>query len=418
MSSVQILYRKSIQFLLPLSIFAISIIAAFFALDISHKVVDQQSSEKFTVEANEITSAIDTRLQIYLNAMYDVRSLFAASESVERDEFQAYLNSSDIQSRFPGLTGFIFIQHVKNADKATFINSVKNDRSLIPEGYPYFSIKPEGVRSDYYVFNYTTAATSSATASTSAVFGLDALTSPPRAKAIIAAVENNTPSVTDVTMLLSTPPQKGLLVYLPVYQNGEAIETVQQRKNASQGVILAAFVANSLFEQIISEEKLNDVTVEIYDTKNSNNTTEENSIYKNAREIQKDDQQIVRTYSFADKQWTTVFYANEHYGLSNFETNFPEILFYAIIGLGFMLSLILYILTTSREKALTYVDKATATLKEDQAKLQEANKLLHEQSKQLEDKVYDLEHLNKIMVDRELKMIELKEKIKASEKKK
>jgi hypothetical protein len=47
--------------------------------------------------------AIDRRMSAYVDAMLDVRGLFAASESVERDEFSKYVDGTDLLRRYPGV---------------------------------------------------------------------------------------------------------------------------------------------------------------------------------------------------------------------------------------------------------------------------------------------------------------------------
>ena len=47
--------------------------------------------------------AIDRRMSAYVDAMRDVRGLFAASESVERDEFSKYVDGTDLRRRYPGV---------------------------------------------------------------------------------------------------------------------------------------------------------------------------------------------------------------------------------------------------------------------------------------------------------------------------
>jgi PAS domain S-box-containing protein len=334
----------------------------------------RQLTLQFKNDSSALENAIQTRLSIYSTALYGIQGLFAANPDVMRNEFKEYQDTSDINDKFPGISGISFIHYVTSSAKAAFIASVQNDKSLISSGYPFFTIKPPGKRSDYFVGDYTTAATSSATARASSSFGLDYLTIPQRAIGIRGAVDSKSLVATGViTLLGSKKGVKGFSLYLPVYINGMPTGTITQRRNAVLGVISATFNANLLFSTIEGEQRISHVSMRIYNTQTSSALTNANLLYSTSLAAN-NGSRFIKTdnYKFGNQSWSIQFIADNGFTLTPEQESLPLVVLVGGLLLSFLLAFILYINANSRELILL-----NAKLKQQEEDLEEGQKIGH-----------------------------------------
>jgi PAS domain S-box-containing protein len=361
--------KSTLLILVPAIVFVTLFVATSFLWTFSQQSIQNQIDTKFSEDTLVVKNAIETRLSIYATALYGIQGLFAASETVGRDEFQHYLVTSDIATKFPGISGVSFIQYVPASQKQSFITSIQKDTTLVPSGYPFFTIRPPGNRDEYYVGNYVPSATSSATASTSATLGLDYLTIPVRGKAIHHAVDANTLISTDILTLLGTQQnRKGFSLYLPVYKNNAPLKTLEQRRAAVTGVISSTFDANILFNTILSEEKIGNIAMSIYDTNDVTNLTSKTLLYTNQKsEAHVSGLTKVQSYSFGDQTWTIKFVALTGYG-TGAQAIIPWLVGAGGVIISFLIAMALYLLINSRDRALTLAHKITEELERSEEK--------------------------------------------------
>jgi PAS domain S-box-containing protein len=352
--------------LFPFIAFVILIAITIYAWDFTNKSIQEQRQTKFDNDTDILDSSMDTRFSVYETVLYDIKALFAASNSVERNEFITYLQTSNFKERFPGISGISFAQYVKAADKDAFVQNVKQDTSLVSTGYPFFRIKPPGDRSEYYVSTYTLSATSSAVANVSAGFGLDLLSIPGRADAIRKAVDADMPVASTVITLLENPPdQKGFAIYLPVYKNRVPASNIEQRRNAILGVISGTFNASNLFGTILTENKIPNIAMAVYDTQKTSVLSSSNLLYNSDPKFKQNsslDLNKITRFSLGERNWTTRFTALPGYKLSATEELLP---WYVLIGgvlFSFLFSVVLYLLINSRARALSLAERMTREL--------------------------------------------------------
>src|SRR5215210_84368 len=76
-----------------------------------------QEQARFDEAVQTTQRAIDRRMSAYVDAMLDVRGLFAASEAVERDEFSEYVDGTDLRQRYPGVQAVGYSERVGSGEK-------------------------------------------------------------------------------------------------------------------------------------------------------------------------------------------------------------------------------------------------------------------------------------------------------------
>ncbi len=114
----------------------------------SDQFVQANARERFENRANEITSAIYARMLEYEQVLRGGVAYFRASDHVDRKEFRTYVTALNIEKNWRGIQGIGFSIPVAAADKAKHIDDVRR------EGFPSYTIKPEGNRDDYSAIIY------------------------------------------------------------------------------------------------------------------------------------------------------------------------------------------------------------------------------------------------------------------------
>ena len=238
-------------FVILVVLIAVSIFGWFQAKDF----VNQQKEEKFNDAVNETVIRTEDALRDYVDILYGARGLFAASQDVRRDDWQAFIEASDIQKRFAGIQALEFIPKITQEEKDSFVEQVRLDTSINPLGYPDFDIYPEGNREIYFVVDYVEPFEGNEKA-----FGVDLRSEPSRYAALKKARDTGLPVATaPITLVQETETQAGFLIFLPVYKNGMLLDSVEERQEALDGFVLAVFRAGDLLDSILKKIRPADV---------------------------------------------------------------------------------------------------------------------------------------------------------------
>jgi CHASE1-domain containing sensor protein len=104
--------------------------------------------KRFDEEANRIAAALEERMLIYQDVLHGAAGLYAASYSVEREEWRAYVESVSIEKRFPGIDGLGFIAYVPRAELDQFLRITRADKT------PDFQVKSPGEGADLLITKY------------------------------------------------------------------------------------------------------------------------------------------------------------------------------------------------------------------------------------------------------------------------
>ena len=115
--------------------------------------VREKEVERFKARGAAIQNAIGDRLDRHAQVLKGAAGLFAASKSVQRDEWQAYFESLDLQERSRGFHALGFLERVEASNVEQFLADTRVDRArhFDPSA---FRITPPGSRPDYYVVKF------------------------------------------------------------------------------------------------------------------------------------------------------------------------------------------------------------------------------------------------------------------------
>lgn len=400
--------RRSILYL-SIIIFLIFFITSFGVLYFTNQLSSQSREKEFKSETNRINEAIIDRLEIYVNTLYGARGFFNGSDNISREEWKTYVDNIAIEENYSGIQGIGLSVWILPNKLTEHIETIRS------QGFPGYAIYPEGERSQYTSIIYLEPFDSR----NQQAFGFDMYQEPVRREAMNRSIDSGEAAMTGkVTLVQETDQdvQSGFLIYVPAYNKGFSADTVEERRNNLYGFIYSPFRMNNFINSILEREST-DLSIEIFDTDNADNFNNERKMYGN--EIANPLFSINKQIIFAGHTWTVRYSVNNKYKDNPVRSVFPTILFIVFVILGIVTSYLLYLINTRKEAALLLAQNMTADLKKRteeneffRKELEKSNKELKKNSTELSKKILELENLNKYMVDRELKMVELKNKIK------
>lgn len=303
-----------------------------------------ESQNNFESKGKEVKDAIEDRMALYINVLNTIQAFYSSSDSVSRVEYKTFIEKTKVFTQYPGIAAISFVQKVKNEDKQQYLDSIINDTSVTPEGYPNFKLTPvDQQKSEYYYVTFVEPFNP-----TSPTLGLDLTSNPARAPSILDAVSNDIISNTGKVQILGNNPGNGFVIYAPLYKNGEALDTVEQRRSASIGVLSAGFRAEALFTEASREVNLGDsFKFGIF----AGDVSEDNLLYSSNKStnffnesnwhVQESKIQVV------GQEWTLYSFADQGYEVANGSYIAPVF----ILVTGLIVTLMLYIILSSSSKA-------------------------------------------------------------------
>lgn len=356
--------------IIPFIALAISLLLTFLVWHNENTHLNEHLRMKFINETKDATSLIKNHIDNYIDVLYGCQGFFNASILVERNEWQAYINGMKIHERYPGIYSLSYVERVKAKDKETFIESVRSNTSIDPSGYPDFKIYPYMEKDEYYVFKYGEPHEKFKT-----IYGFDLGAESIRLRALEQARDTGKPTATPLIEFITG--LSGFSIYLPICRKEMPLSSIDERRQALEGFVLASFTCKELFEEILKLKIISpDLCFEIYDDKTINKNA---LMYDSDSKILdvgiKSKSRFTRnvTLEIAGRTWLLHFCESPKNVLKGIE---EESHFrsqnYVLIG-GIIISILLfvsmYLLVTSRARAVLLAEKLTNGLHESNDKL-------------------------------------------------
>lgn len=350
-------FNLLLQTLAPSGVLLLSLVLTAFAWNYVTEQVKQQTKIKFERQVSEAKDSLSFHIQTYINALQASESLFAASESVERDEWKKFVDSLNLQKLYPGINGMGFIRYVPQSKKVDYEQQVRRDTSVDKKGYPDFAIKPAGTRPEYFVIEYIEPLQLNR-----AAFGFDIGSEPVRRAAVKRARDTGEPAATgQIVLVQDATRQPGLLIMLPVYRQGMPHSTIQQRRSALLGFVFAPFRASDLIGEALTDANKQDLDLKVYNTKA---LLYDNKGVQQVNNSKFQLRQLV-TLNVAGEPWQLYFTNNSSLDKT------PILVAYGGTIISLLLSGIVWSLASSQRRALLLATSMTAELRQSENQLRD-----------------------------------------------
>lgn len=322
------------------------------------KLTLEQDRSKFNQSVQEIQDRVKSRIETSIALLRAGTGLFAASDSVEANEFEQFVRQIELETNYPGVLGIGFSMYFPAKEKNDVLAEMRrqhiNNFRVWPDDSP---------RSEYNAILYLQPATDP---NKNAV-GYDMGTEPVRRQAMDAARDSGKPTASGRVRLVQERDlpvkQEGFLIYMPLYRRNAPVSTVAERRQALIGFVYSPYRVGDFLDEI-AKEKNYDVSFLVYDgtETNAGNLLSPPSNEPVTDPLFTDEKQL----DIAGRTWT-IAYATK----PSFEKYSGRSLLKYTVILGGLLSFLFFAVTRAEIRARARAENAAEEIKQSEARIRE-----------------------------------------------
>ncbi|MEI7981426.1 MAG: PAS domain S-box protein [Bacteroidota bacterium] len=326
--------------------------------------LELQSKHELALISNEIKTKIATRLHAYAQVLRDGSSLFAANDTVTRNEWKAFIEHSKLNRNLPGIQGVGFSFIIQKEQLQRHIQNIRN------EGFSDYTVKPAGDREVYTSIIYLEPFTDR----NLRAFGFDMFSEHIRRKAMEQARDFDVAALSGKVFLVQETDkdlQAGTLMYVPVYRNGLPTNTVGERRAAIIGWVYIPYRMHDLMDGILgSRDSIynNRIHLQVYDNDriDSNLLLFDSQINDTINQNNLSTRSVRIPIEFNEKKWTLLF-SQPKERFSYFQSK-VLIVWFSGIAISFLLFSLSLSLFNTRYRAQQMAGQMMSELKESEEK--------------------------------------------------
>lgn len=220
--------------------------------------VAARENERFDETVQTVRRALDRRMNTYVDSMLEGRGLFAASNSVTREEWSRYVTASDLQRRYPGIRAVGYAPRVALEGREDHVSRLRE------EGFEGYELRPVGERYEYFPITYV----EPFGGANRALFGRDLYSERTSRAAMEQARDTGLPQASgkiDLPGGASAGGGPGFVVYTPVYENDAPHDDTGARRRSLQGYIVGVFGAEELIAGVFGDKVAPGMDLEVFD---------------------------------------------------------------------------------------------------------------------------------------------------------
>jgi PAS domain S-box-containing protein len=358
----------SVPLLLAALVFLAALIVTWVVADNVERSAENELEATFTYRARDLTANLVRRMAVYEQVLQGTRGFLRGSVEVSQQDFADYYAILRLNERFPGIEALGLAAIVPAAKLDAHVAAMR------AAGFAGYEIKPDGPRDPYTSITHI----QPFGGRNLRAFGYDMFSEPVRRAAMEAARDTGAPAATGRVTLVQEGAgnvQPGFLMYVPVYRPGQARATVDERRAAIVGWVFAPFRMSDLMRGL-GGEHASDLDVEIYDGQQQ---AEAALLYRSPGA-----RPAGRRAMFAHTD--TIDTAGRSWLLSirsapRLEASLDKRPTAAIaatgVGLGLLLSLVVWLLATERRRALQLASGMTLELRESHDRIDAERQRIH-----------------------------------------
>lgn len=355
-------------------LFVLTIFFTLFASIFVKFQIDKKDEAEFRFECNEISSKINLRLHAHAQLLRSGAAFFSVSDTVKRETWGNFIKQSKVDLNLPGILGTGFSLLVPKDQLENHILQIRN------EGFTDYKVWPEnsGDTSTAIIFLEPFSERNLR------AFGYDMTTEPVRREAMERARDLDIAALSGKVLLVQETKkdvQAGNLMYVPVYQKGVKLNTVEERRAAIKGWVYSPYRMNDLMSGILNKWKHidNKKTFYLHVFDGVNCSSQSLLFESHSAEEQKESERIrfhlKVPINFNGHQWTLEYTQQKENFIVDYIASWT-----VFIG-GLIISILLLLLSKSmlstKLKAQQIAEGLTSELKESERLLKESQEIAH-----------------------------------------
>ncbi len=247
------------QIAAPLLVFAIGAVLTLLVTLQIHRTAALKDQERFEHAITQAQDGIIERMQTYVAMLRaGVGMMVAQDGSVERGEFQMFVDQLRLSDEYPGVQGIGFSARIPGQDAKTIA------QSLARYGVPDLELFPTEPRDEVHAIVHLEPLDER----NEAALGYDMFSEPTRRAAMERARDTGAPAASGRVLLvqeIDEETQAGFLIYVPVYSSAEVPDTVEARRASLLGFVYSPFRADDLMRGIFGTSRNQRVAMRVYD---------------------------------------------------------------------------------------------------------------------------------------------------------
>ncbi|MBL8122021.1 CHASE domain-containing protein [Candidatus Saccharibacteria bacterium] len=216
------------------------------------------------------------------------------AENINRNDWKHFYENSSIESGYPGILGLGYAKYIRDDQRDSYIASVQ------AEGFPDFSIWPEGQREFYSPITFIEPYDEM----NRPVLGYDMYENTSRREAMDKARDSGRPTLTKPVSLRQDQrnqdyAERSVLFYSPVYASSTFPSSALERKSTLQGFAYMAVNVNTMMAPREAEIREQGISYEITDV--TDNKTEQ--LYHFESGISEPDDHVSQLFTISSRKW-------------------------------------------------------------------------------------------------------------------
>ncbi|WP_333797046.1 CHASE domain-containing protein [Rheinheimera sp.] len=214
----------------------------YYWFSYSQQITNEQQ-EIFQQHADALELNLKQRLQHFEFLLGSGMAFVTSSEQITQAEWQRFVTGLDLDKHYSGIQAFGLVNYRAGKDIAALEQQIRAD------GVSDFTVHPAGERPFYAVVTHIQPQNNK----NSAVLGYDMLTNPLRQRTAMRAASLGGIAITPRILLAqdgSNAVDPGLVLVQPVYKAGAELLSAEQKINALQGFVYAAFRVNDMMTRL------------------------------------------------------------------------------------------------------------------------------------------------------------------------
>ncbi len=226
----------------------------------------QQINNRLRADLDEMSGVIQNIINNHeMQAITAISALCGSQPQVTRDEFRDF--TAPFLTNFSNTSVYSWVDRVPASARADY------EQSIRAQGFPDFYIfekdsygnnRPVGVRPEYFSVTYIEPFSANQKA-----LGFDDASEQTRLDAVISARDSGKPAVTGpIYLVQDSRPVIGILLMMPVYQDGAAVSSVEERRASLRGLAVGVFRVDDLLKRALGNINPHDIDLFLYDIGN------------------------------------------------------------------------------------------------------------------------------------------------------
>lgn len=323
-------------------ILVIGLVITFFAAQNVKQNIENDAIKQYVLACDQLTLKIEDRLNAYSFILRGAAALFAVSSNVNHQEWKAYVNSLLEVNSIPGVQSLGFIKAVPSTQLTRYIDQVRS------EGFSGYKVFPVSQIDLHAPIMYIEPLIDRNIGS----LGYDLFSESVKRSALVQARNSGLPTLSGKIQLMQetgNEVQAGVFMFIPVFKNGMAHESIVQRQSSIIGWVFSPFRMNDLMTGIFQNQwgyDRDSLILKIYD---GHDLSLDTLLYDSQPAVLANDDSLFfqqRMVNFNGVQWSLVF------DRAKTSTNISYLAAWATLagGLmvnGFLFSLLVSMINTS-----------------------------------------------------------------------